>query len=129
MESGNGNVQDKVDFGDVEGVWTYVYFSYSSTEQQAVSWVKYQREEAVSLSFKVKHEVPSYLRFILGGQEGDQYPGFNGQFSQPVLRLGAGSFLKTQEEFKFFTMKCNPRPKPLCFVKNIVKIVKDRESY
>jgi hypothetical protein len=36
---------------------------------------------------KAVHDMPDFLRFVLGGSN-DKFPGFNGQFARPVLRIG-----------------------------------------
>jgi hypothetical protein len=68
----------------------------------------------------VTHPKTSFLRFILSGEDvrcglltlQDYFRGFNGQFSTPVLRVGAGSFLLDEEELKKYTLSCNEKPKP-----------------
>jgi hypothetical protein len=44
-KTGNANVNDNIAYGDIEGVWTYVYYSYSRTESQAVAFLKYSGKE------------------------------------------------------------------------------------
>lgn len=48
----------------------------------------------------VTHDVPDYLRLIVGGHDLDEYPGFNGQFSRPVFRLGQGSFMGSVQDYQ-----------------------------
>jgi hypothetical protein len=67
-----------VNYGDIEGVWTYVYYSYSVTLKRAVAFIKYATDEAKRIQFDVTHPPTNYLRFILGGKDQDRYPGFNG---------------------------------------------------
>lgn len=47
---------------------------------------------------------------IIGGADLKLYPGFNGQISQPILKLGPGAHVATEEEFKQFVLSCNPQP-------------------
>lgn len=35
------NLVSNVNYGDIEGVWTYVYYSYSRDARRAVGFVKY----------------------------------------------------------------------------------------
>jgi len=39
--SKNPNIFKSIPYGDIEGVWTYVYFSYSGKLNSAVAFVKY----------------------------------------------------------------------------------------
>jgi len=38
------------------------------------------------------------MRFILGGTDHGKYPGFNGQFSRPIMRVGFSSFIPTTSD-------------------------------
>lgn len=51
--SNNGNVFSSVNFVDIEGVWTYVYFSYSSDEKKAVGFVKYADAQPLMITLDV----------------------------------------------------------------------------
>ena len=44
-KSNNWNLNKNIEYGDIEGVWTYIYFSYSSITSQAVGFVKYTGKE------------------------------------------------------------------------------------
>ena len=72
------NTVKVIDFGDIEGVWTYVYFSYSSITNQAVGHIKFSGKEPQSVTFDVTHDKPEYLRLIIGGSDLKLYPAFNG---------------------------------------------------
>jgi len=41
----NSNVNNEIPFGDIEGVWTYIYYSYSRTESSAIAFVKFANRE------------------------------------------------------------------------------------
>jgi hypothetical protein len=58
-----------VPYGDIEGVWTYVYFSFSAKQKLAVALIKYGAEEFKRVEIQVSHNAPSFLRFILGGND------------------------------------------------------------
>lgn len=45
LKSHNWNIIKNIDFGDIEGVWTYVYYSYSAEKEKAVGYVKYGNEQ------------------------------------------------------------------------------------
>ena len=55
--------------------------------------VSFDGKDNKAIEFKVSHPAPEFLRFILGGSDLNAYPGFNGQFTRPVLKIGPGSFL------------------------------------
>jgi len=40
-KSKNPNVYKSVPYGDIEGVWTYIYFSYGVKTNTAVGFIKY----------------------------------------------------------------------------------------
>ena len=37
----NPNIFKAIPYGDIEAVWTYVYFSYSNKQTSAVGFLKY----------------------------------------------------------------------------------------
>lgn len=41
IKTNNPNVYKPIPFGDIEGVWTYIYFSYSDKKKLAVGHIKY----------------------------------------------------------------------------------------
>jgi hypothetical protein len=69
----------------------YLYFSYSGLKNKAVGFLKTTEIKSVELAFT--HDFPQFLRFVLGGNDLNAYPGFNGQFSRPSVKVGTGSFL------------------------------------
>lgn len=50
----------------------------------------------------------------MGGNDLKLYPGFNGQFTRPVLKIGPGSFIGTPEDIQKYAISCNPLPEPDC---------------
>ncbi|CAD8155184.1 unnamed protein product [Paramecium octaurelia] len=97
-------------FGDIEAVWTYVYYSYSAFEQQAIGFYKQSNSQLVKqVTLPASQGTPQYLRFVLGGQYFD-FPGFNGQISRPVLAIGFGTYLINEQEFLQYAISCNPQP-------------------
>lgn len=45
-------------------------------------------QEVKRLEFAVTHNQPKVLRFVLGGNDLGKYPGFNGEFTRPTVKLG-----------------------------------------
>ncbi len=68
-KSKNNNVFKPIAYDDIEGVWTYIYFSYSSKQNLAVGLIKYGNGDFKSVEINVSHGVPTFLRFILGGND------------------------------------------------------------
>lgn len=66
------------------------------------------------MDFSVKHPTPQYLRLILGGADLRKYPGFNGLFTRPVIKLGSGAFLERPTHLLSYAKECNPMPEPDC---------------
>jgi hypothetical protein len=67
INSKDPNVHDAIPFGDIEGVWTFFQFSYTSLTNKAVAMVLYGEGEVLRLKFDVTHSVPTFLRLIIGG--------------------------------------------------------------
>jgi hypothetical protein len=67
-----------VNYGDIEGVWTYIYYSHSTTVKRSVGFVKYGDTQPIRISMDVSHPIATTLKFILGGQNLNRYPAFNG---------------------------------------------------
>jgi hypothetical protein len=63
------NIHDRIKFDDIEGVWTFVHFSYSERKRKAVGYLRFgHRGELKSVSFNVAHlPMDTYAKFILGG--------------------------------------------------------------
>lgn len=57
-----------------------------------------QNNEVSRIVIDVSHSIPTYLRFIVGGDDLKEYPGFNGQFNRVMLKIGANSFVSTEED-------------------------------
>jgi hypothetical protein len=62
----------------IEGVWTFFYFSHSKTLKRSVGFVKYGLVATNRVQFDVEHSTNNYLRLIIGGNDNNRYPGFNG---------------------------------------------------
>jgi hypothetical protein len=63
---------------DIEGVWTFIYYSYSDDVNEAVGIIKYGSAAPKAITHKVTHSSTKFVRFILGGTDEGRYPGFNG---------------------------------------------------
>jgi hypothetical protein len=95
--SNNGNVNKQVNFADIEGVWTYMYFSYSADQKRAVAFVKYADGQPIRVPFDVTHPETNYLKFTLGGNDAGRYKPFNGQFTRIYYNDQPGTFIDTEE--------------------------------
>lgn len=98
-QKGFSNVIKNVNFDDIEGVWTYVYYSYSMKQQRAVGFIKYTNEEKVRrIQFDVEHPYTQQLKFVLGGRDLNKYPAFNGVFAQIIYSVENGAFISDLNE-------------------------------
>ena len=63
------NIHDRVPYGDIEGVWTFVHYSYSEKKRKAVGFIRYgHKGEMKKVSFDVAHlPMDTYAKFIFGG--------------------------------------------------------------
>ncbi|KAM3131625.1 hypothetical protein pb186bvf_016289 [Paramecium bursaria] len=114
-------------YEDVEGVWSYTYVSYA--DSKVVAYIQFDGGKPLLLNLKAKHPQFEKLFFYIGGQdEKNKYNAFNGQFSNPVLRIGQGSFLSTINDVQEFSLKCNPKPKPIGQEKQTINFAKTIEE-
>lgn len=112
--SKNPNVNKNLPTGDIEGLWTYLYFSYSGRLKKAVGLAKFGASGKVAqVTMDVTHDIPTYLRLVVGGKQ-FSYPGFNGQFTNPVFKIGDGAYVNSELELFDYNLKCNPYPKLDC---------------
>lgn len=76
--SNNPNLAATVPFGDIDGVWTFVYFSYSLKDLSAMAIIKYENNaEVFHRELKANHGKQTFLKLLFGGKD-NWYPGFNG---------------------------------------------------
>ena len=54
---------------DIEGLWTYVYYSYSEQAKKAIGLIKYGKGEFNIINHDTIHEKTKYVKFILGGND------------------------------------------------------------
>ena len=62
---------------DIEGVWSFLYFSHHLDKGLSVGILKIGNEKIAKQVVNAKHTVPSFLKFYLGGNNMN-YPAFNG---------------------------------------------------
>lgn len=54
---------------DIEGLWTYHYFSFNKATKKAVSFFKFGEANAIIQNFdNINLPIINYLKFILGGK-------------------------------------------------------------
>lgn len=102
QRSGDPNVNKQVPFGDIEGVWTFIYFSYSADQQRSVSFLKYADDQPIRTQFDVINPPTTYLKFVLGGSDNGRYAPFNGQFTRVFYNDQPGTFIDTVENINNF---------------------------
>lgn len=76
---------------DIEGLWTFIYFSHSLNDKQTAIFARFGNEKLIKVIVPAVHVVPSYLKFYLGGNNMN-YAAFNGQFSDVIFSTGKGAF-------------------------------------
>lgn len=74
-----------------------------------------------------KHPRLDSIYFQIGGKD-ETYPGFSGQFSRPVLRLGYGTFFSSEQEVLNYVLSCNHVPQPDCQAKGGLKAISSKKS-
>ena len=98
-----------LEFGDIEGTWTFIYFSYSRSEKKVVAWMQLGSEAPKSATNSVVHPEISYLKFKLAGKEFN-YSSFNGQFTKLALRVGKGAYIGDMAGLKKYMDDLGPQP-------------------
>ena len=66
---------------DIKGPLTFLYYSYSFDDSETIGLIKYRNKDVETITHKTVHVRTKYIRFILGGNDKDRYPGFNNQFT------------------------------------------------
>jgi hypothetical protein len=71
LVTGSANVYKTIDYPnqDIEGLWTYIYISYSRAQRRVVGMLQNLFGTVQTVDFEVFHPVPTALRFILGGAD------------------------------------------------------------
>ena len=84
---------------DIEGLWTFVYFSHGRNVKRSVGFIQYGPQATpVRIQSDVTHPDHSLMKFVLGGKQ-FSYQGFNGIFANVIYKLGAGAFVDNMEQF------------------------------
>lgn len=82
---------------DIEGLWTFVYFSHSKNVKRSVGFIQYgPAATPVRIQSDVTHPDHGLLKFVLGGKQ-FSYAGFNGLFANVIYKLGAGAFVDNMD--------------------------------
>ena len=82
---------------DIEGVWSFFYFSYNKKEKQAVGFQQIGTSGFQRVEFSVVHKkMEGFAKFLLGGKHLN-YPGANGQFANAKIAFGRFSYASTTE--------------------------------
>ncbi|CAK56140.1 unnamed protein product (macronuclear) [Paramecium tetraurelia] len=108
---GDPNMLGRINVAEREGLWTFLYFSYSLEDQLAVGILKFDNnEEVFHIPMKCNHGKVDYLKFTLGSAPPHFYPRFNGQFANYAVKLGPGAFVKNYESKKKYLLNRIPHP-------------------
>lgn len=63
---------------DYEGLWTFIYQSYSLNDKNCIFFIKFGDEKLIKGVMAAEHTTPAYLKFYIGGNDSGDYTGFNG---------------------------------------------------
>jgi hypothetical protein len=99
-DDGNPNYTVNADYPeDIEGLWTYVYYSHGKQAKKSVGFIQYGNQgKPTRIQHAVQHPLVTYLKFILAGKH-LSYPGFNGQFYNVNYRVGPGAYIDSIDQF------------------------------
>jgi hypothetical protein len=89
---GCNRVEQTLDHGDIEGIWTFI--SFSVRRKQALGFLK---AGALPVQRVLLETVPSeltYLQFIFAGKFSPSTWGFNGYMANIVFGAGPGRFVE-----------------------------------
>lgn len=74
-----GNLSNNIAYPeDIEGVWCYLYYSFSKQSKRVVGFIRYGDAAPQRTQFDTLHPIPMALQFLVGKDK--FYPGINGQF-------------------------------------------------
>jgi hypothetical protein len=94
-----------------EGIWTFLYFSYSLDEQLAVAMLKFDGYDEVQYAtMKCNHGKVNFLRFTLGSAAPHFYARFNGQFANYAVKLGKSAFVRNYDASRKYLDNRIPHP-------------------
>jgi hypothetical protein len=68
--SDNGNPNYTANIGypdDIEGVWSYLYYSHGKAAKRSVGFIKYGDAAPQRIQHDVQHPALQYLKFVLAG--------------------------------------------------------------
>lgn len=82
----------------MDGVWTYIYYSYSSEKKKAVAYIKFGENDFKKVEHEVTHPTTKFVRFTVGGTDDKRYPGFNGLLSAIYFSAKKGVFIDNDED-------------------------------
>lgn len=76
FEQNNPNNAQNIGFPeDIEGVWTYLYFSHSRVVKKTVGFLKVTGQATQRIEWAFSHPIINNLAFYLAGKN-SQYPSF-----------------------------------------------------
>ena len=63
---------------DIEGLWSYVYYSYSVSLKRVTGFIKFGTSKFDTFTLSTVHPETKQIRLIAGGNDNKRYPGLNG---------------------------------------------------
>ncbi|CAD8155329.1 unnamed protein product [Paramecium pentaurelia] len=81
---------------DFDGIWTYIYYSYSVEKKKAVAFIKFGSGDLIKVIHQVSNPSTNWVRFTISGKDQNRYPGFNGSFQQIYFSTNQGVFLDSE---------------------------------
>lgn len=113
VAANNPNIITNVPYGDIEGLWTYVYYSHHRKEKRTVGFIQYGPDtEPKRIEMGVTHKEPQYMKFILAGKQ-FSYPSFNGIFTDVEFNVGDGAFIDKMDHYDRHMKKLGDEPSGL----------------
>ncbi|CAK86297.1 unnamed protein product (macronuclear) [Paramecium tetraurelia] len=74
----NSNIANKVNYPeDFDGIWTYIYYSYSAEQKKAFEFIKFGSGDFQTVTYEVQNPSTNSVRFTVGGKDNNRYSGFN----------------------------------------------------
>jgi hypothetical protein len=85
---------------NLDGVWTYIYYSYSAEKKKAVAYIKFGDTDIQKVEHQVTHPTTKYVKFSVGGTDDKRYPGFNGLLSGIYFSAKPGVFIDNDDDIQ-----------------------------
>lgn len=121
-ESNSGDVFETAPYKDIEGLWGYVYFSYSGAQKKAVGIVQFEGQQPEVVEINAVHLPAQFIKFKIGGSD-NGVKSFQGEFASYQGVMGEQGVIRNLDQFEQLIKVCNPPPEDQCNERQTYQVV------